>query len=146
MRYFCFVTTFETQNNDFSYQDQWLIRLSCGEKNCENISNGCSGNRCQTSCCVSFCFQYTYRQVSFSHPIFLLYLGELNLHWFMALTHGRTFFLSYVLIKHSSTVHAAWWLTLNLLFCFSICFYFASATFAYNCPYPYEIKIWSRGD
>ena len=30
---FCFVTTFETQKIDFSYQDQWLIRLSCGEKN-----------------------------------------------------------------------------------------------------------------
>ena len=25
------MTTFETQNNDFSYQDQCLIRLSCGE-------------------------------------------------------------------------------------------------------------------
>ena len=36
MRYyvltFGFVTTFETQNNDFSYQDQCLIRLSCGER------------------------------------------------------------------------------------------------------------------
>ena len=36
MRYcvltFDFVATFETQNNDFSYQDQCLIRLSCGEK------------------------------------------------------------------------------------------------------------------
>ena len=27
----CFVTTFETQNNDLSYHDQSLIRLSCGE-------------------------------------------------------------------------------------------------------------------
>ena len=26
------MTTFETQNNDFSYHDRWLIRLSCGEK------------------------------------------------------------------------------------------------------------------
>ena len=29
---FCFVTTFESKKIDFSYQDQWLIRLSCGEK------------------------------------------------------------------------------------------------------------------
>ena len=26
------MTTFETQNNDFSCQDQRLIRLSCGDK------------------------------------------------------------------------------------------------------------------
>ena len=28
-------------------------------KDCENISNGCSGNQCQTSCCVSFSVHYT---------------------------------------------------------------------------------------
>ena len=36
MRYrdltYCFVTTFETQNNDFSYHDQRPVRVSCGEK------------------------------------------------------------------------------------------------------------------
>ena len=70
MRYyvltFCVVTTFDTQNNDFSYHDQRLNGLSCGEKKSENISDGCSGNQCQTSCCVSFCIQYILVEVHFN--------------------------------------------------------------------------------
>ena len=55
---YCFVTTFETQNNDLSYHDQTTDYTSMWWKNSENISSDCSGIRGQTSCCVSFCVQY----------------------------------------------------------------------------------------